>query len=73
MDLPYLAALQRFVQEAPEGAIIVKLVPPPGELERLRDILIRSIGLSGTIALIGVLMGAIIGGAIFLIRYRRSA
>jgi hypothetical protein len=73
MDVPYLAAVQLFLQSAPEGAIIVKLMPPPSELERLRDILIRSIGLSGTIALLGVVLGAVVGGAVFLLRYLRSA
>jgi hypothetical protein len=73
MELPHLALIQLLVQNAPEGAIIVKLMPPPGELERLRDILIRSLGLSGMIAVTGVVLGAIVGGAIFLLRYRRSA
>jgi hypothetical protein len=73
MELPYLASIQLFLQNSPEGAIIVKLVPPPGELERLRDVLIRSLGLSGTIALVGVVIGAVIGGVVFLVRYRRSA
>jgi hypothetical protein len=73
MELPYVAAVQLFLQSAPEGAIIVKLMPPPGELERLRDILIKSLGLSGTIAVVGVVLGIMIGGVIFLVRYRRSA
>jgi hypothetical protein len=73
MEVPALAVVQLFLQNAPEGAIIVKLMPPPGELERLRDILIRSLGLSGIIAVTGVVLGAIVGGAIFLIRHLRSA
>jgi hypothetical protein len=73
MEFPPLALIHLFLQNAPEGAVIVRLIPPPGELERLRDILVRSLGLSGTIALTGVVLGAIVGGAIFLVRYLRSA
>ena len=73
MELPHLALIHLLLQNAPEGAVMVKLMPPPGELDRLRDILIRSLGLSGTIAVAGVVLGAIVGGAIFLIRHRRSA
>jgi hypothetical protein len=73
MDLPLLALVQLFLQNAPEGAVVVKLMPPPGELERLRDILIRSFGLSGTIALSGLVLGVLAGGAVFLLRYLRSA
>ena len=72
MELPLLALVQVFLQNVPEGAVVVKLMPPQGELERLRDILIRSFGLSGTIALSGVVLGAIVGGAVFLVRYVRS-
>ena len=73
MEFSFLALVQLFLQNAPEGAIIVKLMPPPSELERLRDILIRSLGLSGTIAVLGVVIGMVVGGAIFLVRYLRSA
>ncbi|HVH28690.1 MAG TPA: hypothetical protein VM818_18125 [Vicinamibacterales bacterium] len=73
MELPHLALLQLFLQNVPEGTVVVKLMPPPGELERLRDVLIRSLGLSGTIALTGVVLGAIVGAAVFLLRYLRSA
>jgi hypothetical protein len=73
MEFLELAVVELFGRAAQEGAVVVKLMPPPGELERLRDVLIGSLGLSGTIALTGVLVGALVGGAIFLLRYRRSA
>jgi hypothetical protein len=68
-----LISLRAGIQQAPEGAIIVKLMPPPSDLERLRDILIGSIGLSGALAILGVILGLVSGGLLFWIRYRRSA
>jgi hypothetical protein len=67
-----LAGLARFVQEAPQGAIILKLVPPKSELETLSEILLKSLGLSGALALTGLVLGVTIGAIVFLVRYRSA-
>ena len=74
MALPHIAlfaaASAFLVQEKPDGAIIVKLVPPKSELAALSDVLLGSLGLSGVLALAGVLMGLIVGGLMFWARHR---
>ena len=78
MEFPDVARLPGIltllVQGAPSGvpsdAVIVKLMPPPSDLETLADILFKSLGLSGVLAVTGIALGIVIGGIVFLIRYR---
>ena len=72
MEFPVLTLVGFLLQEKPEGAIILRLVPPKSDLETLSDILIKSLGLSGVLALAGLVLGMIAGGIVFLIRYRSS-
>ena len=57
----------------PLDAVIVKLMPPSSDLETLADILFKTLGLSGAIAAMGILLGITIGGAVFWVRRYRSA
>ena len=59
-----------FLQEKSEGAIIVELLPPKSDLATLSDVLIGSLGLSDVLALAGVLLGVVVGGLMFWVRYR---
>ena len=58
---------------APPDAVIVRLMPPPSDLETLADILLNTLGLSGAIAAMGILLGITIGGAVFWVHRYRSA
>ena len=57
----------------PPDAVIVRLMPPPSDLESLADILLTSLGLSGVLAVTGILLGIILGGMVFWVRRYRSA
>jgi hypothetical protein len=74
MELPHVILLRLVQQEKPQGdgAIIVKLLPPESELAALSDVLIGSLGLSGALALVCMLLGLVVGGLLFWVR-RRSA
>jgi len=58
------------LQDKPDGAIIVKLVPPKSDLATLSDVLLGSLGLSGALALGGILLGLMVGGLMFWARHR---
>ena len=70
MELPHLVVAGLLLQEKPDGAIIVKLIPPKSELATLSDVLLGSLGLSGVLALGGVLLGLAVGGVMFWLRRR---
>jgi hypothetical protein len=70
MEFPHLAIAGLLLQEKPDGAIIVKLIPPKSELATLSDVLLGSLGLSGVLALGGVLLGLAVGGVMFWVRRR---
>ena len=72
MELPHLAIAGLLLQEKPDGAIIVKLIPPKSELATLSDVLLGSLGLSGALALAGVLLGLAVGGVMFWVRHRSA-
>ena len=77
MDVPDITLLGGFVgfflQDRPAGAVIVRLMPPKSDLATLSDVLLRALGLSGVLAIAGVVLGVIVGGIVFLVRYRWSA
>jgi hypothetical protein len=73
MELSPLIAIGALLQEQPGGAIIVKLVPPKSELSTLSDVLLGSLGLSGVLALAGVLLGLAVAGVLFWARRRSES
>jgi hypothetical protein len=70
MEFPPVMLLGLLLQDKSDGAIIVKLVPPKSELATLSDVLIGSLGLSGALALGGILLGLMVGGVLFWARHR---
>ncbi len=71
MDLSYLRMFALFQQGQPGSPIIVDIrEPPKSELSQLSEILLGSLGLSGVIALIAILIGIGIGGLMFWLRRR---
>ena len=60
------------LQEKPDDAIIVELLPPKSDLATLSNVLIGSLGLGGVLALGGALLGVVVGGLIFWVRYRSA-
>jgi hypothetical protein len=55
----------------PGGPIIVKITEPPkSELSTLSDVLLGSLGLSGALALLAILLGLVVGGLMFWIKRR---
>lgn len=53
--------------------IIVKIIEPPGsELTDLADVLLGSIGLTGAIVLLAVLLGFVMAGVMFWVRSRSA-
>ena len=67
-----ISLLGPFLQSQPGGAIIVRLLDPPSDLAKLSDVLLGSLGLSGVLALAGILSGLALGGVMFWIRTRRT-
>jgi len=58
-----------------QNPIIVKIISPPKDesgLSQLADVLIGSVGLTGAIVLVALLLGVVMAGLMFLWR-RRSA
>jgi hypothetical protein len=63
------------IQQSPSGPVIVKIIAPEKDttgLTQLRDVLIGSLGLTGAIVLMAVVLGAALAGVMFWMR-RRSA
>ena len=60
-----------FLQSQPERPIIVDITEPPkSELSTLSQVLLGSLGLSGVLALMAILLGIGLGGLMFWIRRR---
>ena len=81
MEFPNLAhafvhccGLFRLVAQGQPGEpIIVNITEPPeNELSALRDVLIGSLGLSGALAVMAILLGIGVGGLMFWIKRRRT-
>jgi len=63
------------IQQAPQAPLIVKIISPEKDttgLTQLRDVLVGSIGLTGAIVLMAIVLGAALAGVMFWVR-RRSA
>jgi hypothetical protein len=61
--------LDRFAQQQQPG-IIVKIVETPHDPTGLSDAIIGAIGLTGAITLAALVLGALVGGAMFFLRSR---
>ena len=69
MEFPYLAL---FLVSQSGGPIIVDITEPPkSELSALSQVLLGSLGLTGVLALMAILLGIGIGGLMFWIKKRR--
>jgi hypothetical protein len=70
MEFPYLALV---LLGQSGGPIIVDITEPPkSELSALSQVLLGSLGLTGVLALMAILLGIGIGGVMFWIKKRRS-
>jgi len=68
-----LQGIGRLLQSQPDGPIIVRIVEPPSsQLTELRDVLIGSLGLTGVLALISILLAVLFAGVLFWIRSRQG-
>jgi len=65
-----LLALVLALQSQPAAPIIIKIADPPSELNTLGAVLMGSLGLTGTLVLIAVLLAVVFGGAMFWFRSR---
>jgi hypothetical protein len=57
------------------GPVIVKIISPPKDetgLSQLRDVLVGSLGLTGAMVLIALLLGAVLAVAMFWWRHRAA-
>ena len=62
-------------QPPPASPVIVKIIAPEKDttgLTQLRDVLIGSLGLTGTIVLIAFVLGAAIAGVLYWVRHRQA-
>jgi hypothetical protein len=73
-DVVHFGALfTLFFQSQSDGPIIVDITEPPkSELSALSQVLLGSLGLTGVLALMAILLGIGIGGLMFWIKRRRS-
>ena len=57
-------------QQAPTDGVVVKIVPPPSDVEGLADVLFGALGLTGILVLSAVVLALIFAGGLFLFRSR---
>ena len=63
------------IQQPPASPVIVKIISPPKDttgLSTLRDVLIGSLGLTGTIVLAAAILGAALAVVMFWVRHRSA-
>jgi hypothetical protein len=63
------------IQQPPPSPVIVKIISPEKDttgLTQLRDVLIGSLGLTGTIVLMALVLGAALAGVMFWVRHRSA-
>jgi hypothetical protein len=53
--------------------IIVKIIEPPAEVSALADVLLGALGITGIIVLAAVVLGVLMAGILFFVRWRSSA
>ena len=71
MEFPDVTLFALFLQLQPGGPIIVKIIEPrKGELSTLSEVLLGSLGLSGALALMAILLGVGLGGVMFWLKRR---
>ncbi|MEP7306412.1 MAG: hypothetical protein ABJA98_12920 [Acidobacteriota bacterium] len=69
--MPFFVSTLTSATQQPASPIIVKLIEPPhSELSGLADVLIGSIGLTGALSLMALVLGIVAGGILFFIRSR---
>ena len=67
----FLTLARLFTQAQPGRPIIVDITEPPkSELSTLSQVLLGSLGLSGVLALMAILLGIGVGGLMFWIKKR---
>jgi hypothetical protein len=60
------------VIQQPPPPVIVRIVEPDNDLTGLSDVLIGSLGLTGVLILVAVVLAAIFAGLLYLWRSRRG-
>ena len=55
---------------AQQNPVIVKIIEPPSDPLGLADTLVTALGLTGALVLLAIVAGAIVAGAMFLLRSR---
>lgn len=60
------------LQQQPAEGFVVKIIPPPSDVEGLADVLIGSIGLTGVLVVSAVVLALIFAGGLFLYRLKFS-
>ena len=74
MEFRYITLFALVLKQTQPGSpIIVKIIEPPkSELSTLSDVLLGSLGLSGALAFVAILLGVGLGAVMFWLK-RRSA
>lgn len=57
-------------QQQPAEGFVVKIMPPPSDVEGLADVLIGSIGLTGVLIVSAVVLALFFAGGLFLYRLK---
>jgi ABC-type phosphate transport system permease subunit len=68
-----LAALRNQAQpapNAPNSPIIVKVISPPTDPTGIADVIVGSIGLTGAITLLAIVLGLVMAGILYWVRSR---
>jgi hypothetical protein len=76
MELPVIVFFVAYLVSGGQagGPIIVDITEPPkSELSTLSEVLLGSLGLSGALAMMAILLGIGLGALMFWIRRRQSA
>ena len=58
------------LQQQPPAPVIVKIIPPAGEIEGLSDVLIGALGLTGVLVLSAVALALVFAGGLYLFRLK---
>jgi hypothetical protein len=75
MEFPdFLTLVRLFFQDQPPGAPIIVTITeaPKSDLSTLRDVLVGSLGLSGVLGVMAIMLGIALGALMFWIKRRSS-